>query len=128
MPAERVGWVTPHSSAARPKCCSFASVMKNSSLSIISRPFNDSVFHKEPQCKMELSAQHPRYYIDVEGYCSSLLGMKVVRLKPYLRAMDRMGLDDLMMRAIELDVVAAPEAHPVVKGLRGVRKARFALP
>ncbi|WP_167591658.1 type II toxin-antitoxin system RelE/ParE family toxin [Jiella endophytica] len=32
------------------------------------------------------------------------------------------------MRAIELDLAAAPEAHPVMKGLRGVRKARFALP
>ena len=31
------------------------------------------------------------------------------------------------MRAIELDLVRAPEAHPVMRGLRGVRKARFAL-
>ncbi|TFF24951.1 hypothetical protein E3C22_06080 [Jiella endophytica] len=54
--------------------------------------------------------------------------MRVVRLKPYLRAMARMGLDDAAMRAIELDLAAAPEAHPVMKGLRGVRKARFALP
>ena len=31
------------------------------------------------------------------------------------------------MRRIELDLIAAPEVHPVIKGLRGVRKARFAL-
>jgi hypothetical protein len=54
--------------------------------------------------------------------------MRVVRLKPYVRAMARMGLDDIAMRRIELELVAAPEAHPVIKGLRGVRKARFALP
>jgi hypothetical protein len=53
--------------------------------------------------------------------------MRVFRLKPYLRAMKRMGLNDQAMRRIELDLVAAPEAHPVIKGLRGVRKARFAL-
>jgi hypothetical protein len=32
------------------------------------------------------------------------------------------------MRRIEYELVAAPEAHPIIKGLRGVRKARFALP
>jgi hypothetical protein len=53
--------------------------------------------------------------------------MRVVRLKPYLRAMERMGLDDKAMRGIELGLVAAPEAHPIIKGLRGARKARFAL-
>jgi hypothetical protein len=54
--------------------------------------------------------------------------MRIVRLKPYRRAMERMGLDEAAMRRIELDLVQAPEAHPVMRGLRGVRKARFALP
>lgn len=54
--------------------------------------------------------------------------MRVVRLKPYLRAMKRMGMDDAGMRKLEFALIAAPEAHPVIKGLRGVRKARFALP
>jgi hypothetical protein len=54
--------------------------------------------------------------------------MRIVRLKPYLRAMERMGLDDAAMRSIELELVAAPEVHPIVRGLRGVRKTRFALP
>lgn len=54
--------------------------------------------------------------------------MRVVRLKPYLRAMDRMGLDDAAMREIERGLLMAPEAHPVIRGLRGVRKARFPMP
>jgi hypothetical protein len=54
--------------------------------------------------------------------------MLVVRLKPYLRAMGRMGLDGADMRAIEAEIITAPQAHPVIQGLRGVRKARFARP
>ena len=54
--------------------------------------------------------------------------MRVVRLKPYLRAMRGMGLDEAAMRAVEGAIVAAPEAHPMIKGLRGARKARFPLP
>lgn len=54
--------------------------------------------------------------------------MKIVRLKPYLRAMTRMGLEDIAMRDIEHSLILAPEAHPVIRGLRGVRKARFGLP
>ena len=34
-PAESVGWVTPHCSAARPKCRSRASAIRYSSLSIM---------------------------------------------------------------------------------------------
>ncbi|WP_375461488.1 hypothetical protein [uncultured Enterovirga sp.] len=37
-----------------------------------------------------------------------------------------MGLDEVEMGAIEAAILAAPSAHPVVRGLRGVRKARFA--
>lgn len=54
--------------------------------------------------------------------------MKVVRLKPYLRAMKGMGLDDATVREIETTILAAPDAHPMIKGLRGARKARFPLP
>ena len=54
--------------------------------------------------------------------------MRIVRLRPYIRAIERMDLGDEDMRRIEISLVAAPEAHPVIKGLRGVRKARFALP
>ena len=52
--------------------------------------------------------------------------MLVVRLKPYLRAMSRMGIDDAGMRAIETAILSAPHAQPVIRGLKGVRKARFA--
>lgn len=54
--------------------------------------------------------------------------MRVVRLKPYLRAMKGMGLDDAAMREVEAAIVAAPDAHPMIQGLRGVRKMRFARP
>ena len=54
--------------------------------------------------------------------------VKIVRLKPYLRACKAMALVDEDMREIELELIAAPEAHPVIKGLRGVRKARIGLP
>lgn len=54
--------------------------------------------------------------------------MIVVRLKPYLRAMKRMGFGDALMREIEAVILSAPEAHPMIQGLRGVRKARFARP
>jgi hypothetical protein len=54
--------------------------------------------------------------------------MQVVRLKPYLRAMKDMGFDDAAMREVEFMILGAPEAHPTIQGLRGVRKARFARP
>lgn len=54
--------------------------------------------------------------------------MKVVRLKPYVRAMKSMGLSEEAQAAIEVAIVRAPEAHPMIRGLRGARKARFPLP
>jgi hypothetical protein len=39
-----------------------------------------------------------------------------------------MALGEPETREIEANIAAAPEAHPMVQGLRGVRKARFALP
>jgi hypothetical protein len=54
--------------------------------------------------------------------------MRVFRLKPYLRAMKAMGLAEEDLDLIETAIASAPEAHPMVQGLRGARKARFALP
>lgn len=54
--------------------------------------------------------------------------MQIVRLSPYLRAMQRMGVGDQLMRRIEAMIASAPTAHPMIKGLRGARKARFARP
>jgi hypothetical protein len=54
--------------------------------------------------------------------------MQTFRLAPYLRAMAAMGISEEGMQEIEAMIRAAPEAHPIVKGLRGARKARFARP
>ena len=42
--------------------------------------------------------------------------------------MAAMGIDEADMQEIEATIGAAPEIHPIVKGLRGARKARFARP
>jgi hypothetical protein len=54
--------------------------------------------------------------------------MRIVRLKPYMRAMKAMGLGEDEMNDLETFILAAPEAHPVIPGLKGARKARFARP
>lgn len=54
--------------------------------------------------------------------------MRIIRLTPYLRAMAKMGFDEDGMRRVELAIAEAPAAHSMMRGLRGVRKARFALP
>lgn len=54
--------------------------------------------------------------------------MRVIRLKPYIRAMKGMGLGDQALAEIEAAILKAPDAHPMIQGLRGARKARFALP
>jgi hypothetical protein len=53
--------------------------------------------------------------------------MPIFRLKPYLRGMRDMGIDDAGMARIEADIVANPN-HPMIKGLRGTRKARISRP
>jgi hypothetical protein len=54
--------------------------------------------------------------------------MLVYRLPPYVRAMTAMGLTEADMKEVEAAISAAPQRHPMVKGLRGARKARFARP
>jgi hypothetical protein len=41
--------------------------------------------------------------------------------------MRQMGIDEAGMAKIELEIVASPN-HPMIKGLRGVRKARIPRP
>lgn len=41
--------------------------------------------------------------------------------------MANMDLTTEDMQNVELAILTAPEAHPIIKGLRGVRKARIAL-
>jgi len=54
--------------------------------------------------------------------------MELFRLSNYVRAMKRMGFDEAGMRTIERSILSAPEKHPMIQGMRGVRKARFARP
>lgn len=54
--------------------------------------------------------------------------MRLVRLKPYVRAMKAMGFSEAEMRIVEADIAASWRDHPIVQGLRGVRKARIARP
>ena len=54
--------------------------------------------------------------------------MRIVRLKPYLRAMKAMGFRQDDLGTVEAAILAAPEAHPLVRGLKGARKARIARP
>jgi len=53
--------------------------------------------------------------------------MPIFRLQPYLIGMRQMGIDEDEMVKIELEIVASPN-HPMIKGLRGVRKARIPRP
>ncbi|WP_238230566.1 MULTISPECIES: type II toxin-antitoxin system RelE/ParE family toxin [Methylobacterium] len=49
-------------------------------------------------------------------------------MKPYMRAMKSLGLGEQAQVQIESVIAKAPDAHPMIRGLRGVRKARFPLP
>ena len=53
--------------------------------------------------------------------------MPIFRLTPYLRGMREMGIDEAGMAAIETQIVANP-THPMISGLKGVRKARIRRP
>jgi hypothetical protein len=53
--------------------------------------------------------------------------MPVFRLTPYVRGMRDMGIDEAGMAEVEAAIVANPN-HPVIRGLRGVRKARIQRP
>jgi hypothetical protein len=50
--------------------------------------------------------------------------MPVFRLTPYLRGMRDMGIDETGMADIETEIVANP-THPMIRGLKGARKARI---
>ena len=50
--------------------------------------------------------------------------MPVFRLTPYLRGMRDMGIDEAGMAEIEAEIAANP-THPMIRGLRGARKARI---
>src|ERR1700730_11596767 len=53
--------------------------------------------------------------------------MPIFRLQPYLRGMREMGIGEAEMAKVEAEIVANPN-HPMIKELRGVRKARISRP
>jgi hypothetical protein len=53
--------------------------------------------------------------------------MPVFRLMPYLRGMRDMGIDEAGMADVEAQIVANP-THPMIRGLKGARKARIQRP
>lgn len=53
--------------------------------------------------------------------------MPVFRLSPYVRGMRGMGFDEAGMAHVEAQIVAHPN-HPMIQGLKGVRKARIGRP
>jgi hypothetical protein len=50
--------------------------------------------------------------------------MPIFRLTPYLQGMRDMGIDEAGMTEIEAEIVANP-THPMIRGLKGARKARI---
>ena len=53
--------------------------------------------------------------------------MPIFRLTPYLRGMSEMGIDQIGMAGIEAEIVVNAN-HPLIPGLKGVRKARIRRP
>jgi hypothetical protein len=53
--------------------------------------------------------------------------MLIFRLMPYLRGMRDIGIDEAGMAEIEAEIVAHP-THPMIRGLKGARKARIQRP
>jgi hypothetical protein len=53
--------------------------------------------------------------------------MQIVRTKRYLRDLKRLKASIQDVEAMEAEIAAQPEAGVVIRGLKGVRKARFAI-
>ena len=53
--------------------------------------------------------------------------MNVVRTKAFERSVRTLGVTEVELQVLEDAIIANPEAGDVVKGMRGVRKIRFAL-
>jgi hypothetical protein len=54
--------------------------------------------------------------------------LRFVQIDPFPRQWEQLGLDDRALRALEQEIVAGPDAAPVVKGTGGIRKLRFSAP
>ena len=53
--------------------------------------------------------------------------MEIVRTKSFERSVKAIGATDAEIEALEREIIANPESGDVLKGLKGVRKIRFAL-
>lgn len=51
--------------------------------------------------------------------------MKIVRTKRYLKDLKRLGVSDADRAVLERSIAANPTVGDVIKGLDGIRKARF---
>ena len=53
--------------------------------------------------------------------------MEIVRTRTFERSGKALGVTDAELQALEDAIIANPDAGAVIKGLKGVRKVRFAL-
>ena len=51
--------------------------------------------------------------------------MQIVRTRPYLRDLKRMGVAEAEQEALEQAIATNPDAGAVIPGLGGIRKLRF---
>ncbi len=54
--------------------------------------------------------------------------LRFVQVDPFPRLWSRLGLGDDELRALEIQILSAPERSVVVPGGKGLRKLRFAVP
>ena len=52
--------------------------------------------------------------------------MEIIRTRAVERSVRALGLTDAELRSLEDVIIAKPESGAVIKGLKGVRKIRFA--
>ena len=53
--------------------------------------------------------------------------MQIVRTRPYLKAMKRIGATAEDQVKLEAEIISRPQAGDVIPGMSGVRKIRFSL-
>ena len=53
--------------------------------------------------------------------------VEIVRTQSFERSVKALGVSDAELQALENEIVANPAVDAVIKGLKGVRKIRFAL-
>ena len=68
------------------------------------------------------------YDIDVITALSYMQSCRFFDCGPICAPFEPMGFDEAGMAEIEQSICATPDKHPTMRGLRGVRKARFARP